>query len=220
MRPPIVGSCQRDVTIFDSIDKAKQHIEIIDVLEGSWKLWDSEGHVLDIQATSGLDLGRFEIREPDRPVVDLASLRKALLYSLVYFGYERHKLEQCSIAMLCEMLRAREERSERAIPPIVAVKDGEVAIFRKVRELEEGGKIDQTSIKEWRFFDSEGRALQVVPARSWFRWKKGLQIKYAELHPMHSDEMRRALYGWLIGQGVSSDQLENCSPTELIYLCR
>jgi hypothetical protein len=39
MKPPIIGSCEGDVMIFDSVDMAKQHIEIIDVLEGSWKAW-------------------------------------------------------------------------------------------------------------------------------------------------------------------------------------
>jgi len=204
--------------IFDSIDMAQGHIEIIDVLEGSWKLWDSQGHVLSIYATSSLDVGRFEISEPDHPVVDLASLREALVYSLTYFGYERSKIELCSIEMLCEMLRARENRSEPMVLPIVAVRNGEPRTFHRVSDLEKGRSIDQTSVKEWRFFDSEGRALQVSPAHSWFRGGKKLRIEHAELYPMHGDELRQALSGWLIDRGISADKLANRSLAELVHI--
>lgn len=105
MKLPLIGSCEGDVTIFASVGDAEKHIEIIDVLEGNWKLWDSEGHVLNLRVTSGLDLGRFEITEPDPPVNDMDSLREALIYALAYLGHEREKIKDFSLATLCILLQ-------------------------------------------------------------------------------------------------------------------
>ncbi|MCX8138649.1 MAG: hypothetical protein N3E46_03090 [Gemmataceae bacterium] len=120
---PIIICSSGDINIYDSIDEAARSMESIDVLEGEYVVFDSEGYVLELYVDDrdkpwapkwlwwllGVPIGPVEIRgrkEAEPRERELCSRIIEFLTALQKLGIVRADLEWLSTASLSELIDA------------------------------------------------------------------------------------------------------------------
>jgi hypothetical protein len=103
MKPPIIANNLGDVLIFESITKAERYIEPIDVKNGAYVIYDSEGRLLEASVVKKKIMGeRVVLKDREQAPEHQAELRDLLIEFLSTLGESKESLAACSLSQLVE----------------------------------------------------------------------------------------------------------------------
>jgi len=105
MKPPIVISEHGDVTVFASVEKAAQDLEAIDVRNGEYVAYDSEGKLLNLRVcvsqSNWIRREIIELEDAEELPAHQDELKKILSEFLIQIGC--CPTEQTSLSDLIKM---------------------------------------------------------------------------------------------------------------------
>jgi hypothetical protein len=105
MKMPIIADNRGDVLAFDSVPKAEAYMEPIDILNGEYVVYDSEGYILKpsvVKDKKGRE--RVLLGPADEKRKDEEKLRTVLVQFLSQVTETNQPLESFSLGQLVEML--------------------------------------------------------------------------------------------------------------------
>lgn len=108
MKPPIIVNESGDADIFDSVEQAEGYLEAVDVNDGRYEAYDSEGRKLLLTATSDA----VKIQEGEVEPTHADELRTILINFLVNMGDTDHGLRGLSLEKLVTISLLHRVRSE------------------------------------------------------------------------------------------------------------
>lgn len=98
MKPPIIVEESGDVSIYGTVGDAELDLEPIDVREGRFVAYDSEGHLLELCPTEP----RVTIKDIEPAPLRLMEVREALVGLLSSLGHPSEELSQEPLERLIE----------------------------------------------------------------------------------------------------------------------
>lgn len=108
MQPPIIVDGEGDVLLFDSVKKAEQYLEPIDVRNNRYVVYDAEGRILRGEIVRQFLAVRVKLVPVSEAGAATAALRHVLIEFLRRTGGSSRKLEELSLQELfSEMMRFR-----------------------------------------------------------------------------------------------------------------
>lgn len=97
MKMPIFFDESGDILVFGSKEDAQQYIEAIDVANGEYQGYDSEGRLLDLQLT---DIGTVEIQTAELQPTHQVALKKVLVNFLLMLEKPDDQILEASLEEL------------------------------------------------------------------------------------------------------------------------
>jgi len=95
MKAPIIANNHGDLLLFKTVERAREYLEPLDVLNDEYVLYDSEGRLLRAVAKS--DRGPIEILEAESSPMHKEILQHDIVHFLQRVGEPRSALEGCSL---------------------------------------------------------------------------------------------------------------------------
>ena len=130
MKPPIIADSRGDVLVFDTVALAASYMEPVDVRNGEWVAFDSEGRLLTVEVEPK---GRHErtVLKPGEGIPDHASiLRNTLVRYLLRTRLAAPGMEQMSLRQLIDLMPLKRERQKRTdLREIFGTKTGCVTLL-------------------------------------------------------------------------------------------
>ncbi len=100
MKPPFIFNDHGDVTVYRNIAEVKDYIEIIDIIQGAYTIYDSEGQ----QLHGVVQEGKISLQEDTESLKKVEELRNLLQTYLINVGIIERATENQALQWLTEQL--------------------------------------------------------------------------------------------------------------------
>lgn len=106
IRPPLVVYNWGDVEVFPSVEAVKEYVEPVDVNNGEYLVFDSEGRILELQASSR---GEISLQPADSNSRFKPQVRFMLLKLMKHMRIDSRGMEKCVVEQLFRRLTSHQQ---------------------------------------------------------------------------------------------------------------
>jgi hypothetical protein len=126
MKPPIIADSRGDVLVFETVALAESYMEPVDVRNGDYVVFDSEGRLLAVAVERKGRHDRTVLRPGEAIPAHASVLRETLLRFLAKTRLAAPGMEQMNLPQLLDLMSGHARKG-----PAAAVSDGEQTSMKK-----------------------------------------------------------------------------------------